>query len=173
MQYEAIILELLSRIKRLEDEVAELKQSITIPDRSSAVSQENDEPKGELNVSLTSRQKTTDEMIEICYKCGKKLCSGENIHALANSIVEETGMNRNSAIMYLHAVQGMLKGTTYSRAISSRATKIFLTNIFNEYGSDGLNKAINAVKQHIIFRQACGLPSESVEEICNTFESKL
>ena len=102
MQYEIIILELLSRIKKLEEEVSELKQVLFTPSsiqRStenavSGIYEENDD-------NSVSYKKMTDEMIDICYKSGKKLASGESVQELADDIAESTGMNRNSAIMYL------------------------------------------------------------------------
>ena len=175
MQYETIILELLSRIKKLEEDVTELKQVIV--DRPTVPQNTNDENYIDDATSSVepsvSYKKMTDEMIDICYKCGKKLHDGESVQELADSIVDDTRMNRNSAIMYLYAVQGMLDGTVYKRAISAKATKFFLTKIFNEYGSAGLRKALSAARLHVQYRQECGLPYDSIEEICNTFENKL
>ena len=175
MQYETIILELLSRIKKLEEDVTELKQ--VIGDRRTVPQNTNDENYIDDATSSVepsvSYKKMTDEMIDICYMCGKKLRDGESIQDLADSIVEETGMNRNSAIMYLYAVQGMLDGTVYKRTISAKATKVFFTKIFDEYGSAGLKKAIRGTRLHAQYRQECGLPYENIEEICNMFESRL
>ena len=173
MQYEIIILELLSRIKKLEDEVNELKQTISDRPVVQNMNPENHADDSSSNEASVSYKKMTDEMIDICYMCGKTLRDGENIQDLADCIVEETGMNRNSAIMYLYAVQGMLDGTVYKRTISAKATKVFFTKIFNEYGSAGLRKAIRGTRLHTQYRQECGLPYENIEEICRMFESRL
>ena len=173
MQYETIILELLSRIKKLEEEVAELKQALL---GSSSVSISEDaivNISGERNDGAASYTKMTDEMIDICYKCGKKLASGENAQELADDIAESTGMNRNSAIMYLYAVQGMLDGTIYKRAISAKAMRRYYDTIWNESGSAGLKKAIKATRLHIDYRRECGHTVDSIEEICNQYERKL
>lgn len=173
MQYETIILELLSRIKKLEEEVAELKQTLL---SSSSVSISEDaivNVSGERNDGTVSYTKMTDEMIDICYKCGKKLASGENAQELADDIAESTGMNRNSAIMYLYAVQGMLDGTIYKRAISAKAMRRYYDTIWNESGSAGLKKAIKATRLHIDYRRECGHTVDSIEEICNQYERKL
>ena len=167
MQYETIILELLSRIKKLEDEVNELKSKIftntDILETNSAISETN-------NIGYV---KMTDEMIDICYKCGKQVVNGENVQELAEDISESTGMNKNSAIMYLYAVQGMLEGTIYKRAISSKAMKRYYNIIFNEFGSDGLKKALKATRLHINYRRVCGHTVDSIEEICNEYENRL
>lgn len=174
MQYEIIILELLSRIKKLEEEVAELKQVVTTPTNMSLSNEDANnciyEPNTDGSVSYT---KMTDEMIDICYKSGKKLAAGESANELADDIAESTGMNRNSAVMYLYAVQGMLDGTIYKRAISSKAMKRYYDTIWNESGSQGLKKAIRATRLHIDYRRECGHKVDSIEEICNQYECRL
>ena len=84
MQYETIILELLSRIKKLEDDVNELKQ---FQNNLSSVPNNDDGnlEKSEyqiMNNTTVSYKKMTDEMIDICYKCGKKLVAGESVQFL-------------------------------------------------------------------------------------------
>ena len=167
MQYETIILELLTRIKKLEEDVAELKAQRASHPVSSG------EPDNQQESETTTYRKMTDEMIEICYKCGKKAAAGENVQELADDISEITGMNRSSAIMYLYAVQGMLAGTIYKRAISATAMKKYYDTIFNEYGSAGLRKAIRATRLHIDYRRECGHTVDSIEEICDRYESRL
>ena len=174
MQYEVIILELLSRIKKLEDEVSELKQIIL-----ANTTQVSDDDNIESFVyqyatdSSASYKKMTDEMIDVCYEGGKKLAVGESVQELADEIADKTGMNRNSAIMYLYAVQGMLTGTIYKRAISSKATKKYYDIIFKEYGREGLGKAIQATRLHVDYRRECGHTVDSIEEICNEYERRL
>lgn len=174
MQYETIILELLSRIKKLEDDVSELKRALDTRNitPTSLVLGEND---AELTVreATVAYKKMTDEMIDICYRCGKKVVNGENAQELADDIAESTGMNRNSAVMYLYAVQGMLNGVIYKRSISATAMKKYFDTIWNEYGSKGLKKALQATRLHIDYRRSCGHMVDSIEEICNRYESRL
>lgn len=168
MQYEEIILELLSRIKKLENEVDEIKSSLTLCSTVPATTPSN-ETESE-NSSRTAYTKTTAEMIEMCYKSGKKMRDGENPNDLADDIAEATGMNRNSALMYLYAVCGMLEGTIYKRAISAKALNTYMRMISNEYGSKGLKKAITATREHIRYRHECGHTVDSIEEICNRYD---
>ena len=174
MQYEMIILELLTRIKKLEEEVEELKQilqsfSSRLSEEESTVSSDDEEE----SCYTVSYRKMTDEMIEICYKSGKKLADGGNVQELADDIADSTGMNRNSAIMYLYAVQGMLEGTIYKRAISAKAMRRYYDIIWNEKGSAGLKKAIKATRLHIAYRRECGHMVDSIEEICDQYEARL
>lgn len=176
MQYENIILELLSRIKKLEDDVNELKQ---FKNSFTSVQSNNTNENLSENNPVTIRntngpyKRMTDEMIDLCYKYGKKVAEGESVQELADKVSDSTGMNKNSAIMYLYAVQSMLEGTIYKRAINSKAIKKYYNNILNEYGSEGLKKAVRATRLHIDYRKSYGQNVDSIEEICNSYENKL
>lgn len=176
MQYEAIILELMTRIKNLEDEVARLKEeqsnlSRLLSQEEGAASEDADlEADGESSVPY---KKMTDEMIDICYLYGKKTCDGQSAGELADEIGEKTGMNRNSAVMYLYAVNGMLNGTVYKRAINTKATQKYLERISDEFGKEGLRKALKAIRLHIEYRRSCGHTVDSLEEIYKSYESRL
>ncbi len=174
MQYETIILELLSRIKKLEDDVGELKRALDTRNvMPTSLVQGEDDAELTVREATVAYKKMTDEMIDICYKCGKKVVNGENVQELADDIAESTGMNRNSAVMYLYAVQGMLNGTIYKRSISATAMKRYFDTIWNEYGSKGLRKAIQATRLHVDYRRSCGHMVDSIEEICNRYEGRL
>lgn len=175
MKYESIILELLQRIKKLEDETAVLKEDLSELKEAQVI--------GNMTVSVqtatpaenengTSYQKMTDEMIEICYKYGKRMSMGENLADLADKVVEETGMNRNSAIMYLYAVDSMLRGVVYKRAINAKALKKYFELIRNEYGIMGLKKAIHATRLHVEYRREFGHMVDSIEKICDAYEEQ-
>ena len=90
MQYETIILELLSRIKILEDEVRLLKQQVG--NISARIEDENEEDlvdnEGSGNVKhlSISYKKMTDEMIRTCYEYGKKVSEGKNAQEMADAI---------------------------------------------------------------------------------------
>ena len=174
MQYETIILEMLSRIKKLEEDVEKLKKNQTECEFSTTrISDNTDITVSSRRESTVVYKKMTDNMIEMCYRCGKKVSEGESAPELADDIVDETGMNRNSALMYLYAVSGMLKGEIYKRAISAKALKYFFERISNDFGSRGLKNAIQSTKLHINYRRDCGLAVDSIEEICNHYEEKI
>ena len=174
MQYETIILEMLSRIKKLEEDVENLKKSQSECELNTTRTLDiTNTPITSRRESSVTYKKMTDDMIEMCYRCGKKVSEGESAPELADDIVDETGMNRNSALMYLYAVSGMLKGEIYKRAISAKAMKFFFDRIFNDFGSKGLKNAIQSTKLHIDYRRDCGLAVESIEEICDSYERRL
>lgn len=174
MQYETIILELLSRIKKLEEEVTELKQAVLVPASTHLSIDDTDNNIYEENTDNSEqRVKMTNEMIDVCYQGGKKLAAGENVQELADDISESIGMKRTSAIMYLYAVRGMLDGTVYKRAINAKAIRRYFDLILNENGRTGLEKAIRATRLHVEYRRECGQKVDSIEEICNEYERRL
>lgn len=67
----------------------------------------------------------------------------------------------------------MLDGTIYKRAINSKALQRYFDNIWNDFGSSGLKKAIEATKHHIEYRREFGHPVDSIEEICFKAERRL
>ncbi len=172
MQYQSIILELMGRIQNLEEEVRELKRQLA--DMTSGTSQEeilytNEDVR---TGSVVQYQKMTDDMIMACYEGGKKLRDGSNAQDIAENIAEITGMNKNSAVMYLYAVSGMLDGVVYKRAISAKAIKKYFETIYNEYGKAGLQKAIRATRFHTEYRRECGHVVDSIDSICDLYEEK-
>lgn len=169
-------MELMTRIKKVEDDVELLKQErderALLVSRE-AMADEDRENRSNAGEGSAPYIKTTDQMIDMCYRCGKKLLEGESAPELAEGISDETGMNRNSAFMYLYAVKCMLEGTIYKRSISAKAMQRYFDAIFNEYGSQGLKKAIKATKEHIEYRRSCGHQVDSIEALCNRYENRL
>ena len=167
MQYETIILELLSRIKVLEEEVAAIKQTLSTSEPESEMPQEDHSD------NSASRQKVNEAMIQLCYNYGKRLHEEGNLTELVAQVQAETGMNRNSAIMYLYAVSAMLGGTIYKRAISAKATKLYFDLILSEYGTSGLKKALHSAQLHIAYRKELGHTVDSIEALCDQYIQRL
>lgn len=173
MQYETIILELMTRIKKLEEDVATLKARVE-SNAAFVESQTEAEAMGEGTETALRYQKITEAMMKICYQLAKRMQGGEKPQLLANEISRKTGMNVNTALMYLHAVCGMLNGEKYKRAISAKSTKVYFDWIWDEYGKTGLKKAICATKLHIRYRKEdCGQTVTALEKLCREYEGKL
>ena len=172
MQYEIVILEMLTRIKKLEDEVELLKQRCAEDQTVNAVEDMAEEASlGE--ASGGTHQRVSDDMIEACYVYGKELFNDGKIRELVQKVVSETGMNRNSAIMALYAVSNMLGGTVYKRAINKKANRLYFDRIYSEYGKEGLRKAIQATRLHIAYRRECGHTVDSIEKLCDEYSRKI
>ena len=134
MQYESILLELMSRIKTLEKEQIVLQEKVDALMNPSCkdFSFQESEVSENVHPGPKSYLKMTEEMMEMCYMAGKKLYSDEklNIGILADEISTKTGMNRSSAVMYIYVVDCMLKGNVYKRAISTKATEKYFKEIY-------------------------------------------
>ena len=60
-----------------------------------------------------------------------------------------------------------------SKGYGAKAMKYFFDRIFNDFGSAGLKNAIKATKLHINYRKECGIPVDTIEEICESYERRL
>lgn len=182
MQYEAIILELMTRIKALEDTRDEMNRRIDQLEEKLAVSAavpadivpEEATPTPE-PAQPAHRQKISEEMIEACYHVGVRLHQNPNLslNSEIDRLSEESGMNRSSAIMYVYAVKGMLEGEAYKRAISLPSTERFFQNIARDFGEDALATAVHAAKAHNAYRQELGQNVDGLVKLCARYEAGL
>lgn len=175
MSYEGIVLELMSRIQRLESLYEELHH-IVMQQMSSAEGPAAAEPRLDPPaVPDRGRQKMTADHIAACYACGRQLYENpaRGLVDAAEALADQTGMNRNSAIMYIYAVKNMLQGEIYKRAISQTAAEAFFQYILRDFGEDGLQKAIQSTRQHIVYRRACGHTVDKLEALCDRYAAGL
>ena len=179
MQYEAIILELKARIKVLEEEVAAIKNQLYAENPEREQTGAGEEAAEEDCPGSPQRgagyTKMTDEMIEECYRQGKATAgqSGVNLWTCAEEVRRRTGMNQNSAFMYIYVVRCMLTGQVFKRAISAAALRKYLETIWSEFGEAGLAKALRAVRQHVEYRRELGHMVGSVSAICDDWEKRV
>lgn len=138
MQYETIILELMSRVQKLEEEVKELKKVIK---------------NGNLQAEVQPKRnvKVTPEMTKLCYEKAKQAYQNEYLdtNELAKEVFDQTGMNLNTAKMNIYSITQMLKGEEFNRLLSADSLDLCLDLIHNEYGFEGLQKALKATGLHI------------------------
>ncbi len=71
-----------------------------------------------------------------------------------NTLVEDVGMNGDSALMYLQVFQNMMRGECYKRTINRTATEYFLEMIRADYGKEALKTALLSVDEHIIYYES-------------------
>lgn len=175
MQIEKIILELMSRIKVLEEEVYSIKEDIMTLNISNhePVIEEPEEQKTSSKKKKYTR--TNEKMIDECYKYGKMLYNNPDadIKEFADTVMKETGMNKSSAYIYIYAVQSLLQGEQFKRHINSNALKRYFELILIEFGKEGLSKALSATKQHVEYLKLCNLPVKSFVNICDEFKVKI
>lgn len=159
MNYESIILELMTRVQKLEAEVSQLKAT-----------QQPEEQN-----PIKTKAKVTPEMINLCYIFATAVYDKEGVDTklLAEKVNEETGMNVNTANMNIMSIIDMLNGSTYKRLLSGETVDLCLGWILKDYGKQGLEKAINALQGHIEYLNSIGNPANTLKIICKQYEQKL
>ncbi len=175
MQYETIILELMSRIKILESDVASLKEAVCRLEGASLPADASATVKDSAPHHSSAYRKMTDRMMDICYGYGKKayLTPDANIGDYADSAAEEADMNRSSAFMYIYAVKRLLSGEVFKRAVSMKALRKYFSLIYEDFGKTGLANALKATRANIEYRSRYNLPVDSIAALCEEFQSKI
>jgi len=98
-----------------------------------------------------------DEMIKKSYTVAKKVYDNEiELSNGAYILNMECNMDVNSAKDYIGAFLNMRNGEQYERTIKDKANRYFLENIHKDYGYDGLQTALNAVRLHIEYQRGGG-----------------
>ena len=91
----------------------------------------------------------TGDMIEACYLYAKKVYHNQIDKTTAtNQLYSQMGMHQGSARDYIGAFCSMMNGERYTRTINTSATKYYLQNIGEDYGSSQLEIALRAVSLH-------------------------
>lgn len=177
MEYEKVILEMLSRIQVLEEQVRELQGER----RPSPMPHPMPHPMPQHMMGHfpprphRTNMKVTDEMLKACYDAGKEAHKNEDLDVgkLADGVSLDTGMNRNNALMTIYAVVALLNGELYKRGISGKATERYFEYILQDYGKGGLQKAIAAMRLHIDYRRALHHNVDLLETVCDAYQAKI
>ncbi len=160
MQYETIILEMMSRIQKLEEEVGQLKNHLS----SNIFEQSESQPR--------KNNKVTIEMTELCYEKAKQVYNNQylDIDDLAQEVSSQTGMNINTAKMNIYSIIQLLKGEGFQRLLSAESLSVCLEMIYNDYGKKGLEKALTATELHIEYLKTKGMVTSKLISVFNKYE---
>lgn len=160
MQYETIILEMMSRIQRLEEEVEQLKKAVSL----SNFEQRESRPKRNVKV--------TPEMTRLCYEKAKLAYSNQYLDTndLAEEVSNQTGMNFNTAKMNIYSIVQMLKGEEYNRLLSADSLNLCLDMIYQEFGKQGLQKALTATRLHINYLKTKDMATSKLLSVYEKYE---
>lgn len=88
-----------------------------------------------------------------CYEYGKRVAEGELYKGIAAKNVAKTGMDEDSAQIYIRCVRSMIRGERYTGTVNEMAVSRFLTNIMNDYGFDGLRRALGSLRMHLDYQK--------------------
>ena len=112
--------------------------------------------------------KITLENIHNCYNYGKRVANNEIEIGTAAMNVARTGMDKGSAQIYLRCVRSMIIGERFTGTVKELAISHFLTQILNDYGFDGLERALNSLKLHLEYQKRYN-ELKSIKQIYNDF----
>lgn len=123
------------------------------------------------------RNEITLEMVNVCYEKAKYIRLHYNDFAnvkrkqlAANAVHSKTGMNADSAMMYIQAFFLMLDGKSIGMAMSKNAILYYFEHIHLDFGDDGLMAALRAVRLYLD-DSVQGHPG--LERLCNEFQKKV
>jgi len=111
-------------------------------------------------------EEITTEMITKSYEIGKMLYT--NLISLKDGvkILQDIGMNKNSAVDYIYNYSNLIQGKLFTRTTSAKGTKYYLQKIYEENGNSGLQNALLSLSQHIeYYEQKSGSPVKKRKEI--------
>lgn len=97
----------------------------------------------------------TTEMIEAAYSHGKKVHHKQmDIKDAIKAVADEYHMNPASADFYIKSLRDMMRGQVFKKTINMEATEYYLKNIREDYGNDGLKKALTSIDLHINYYES-------------------
>lgn len=117
-------------------------------------------------------KKTKKEIFVIAYEESNKLYKGiiDEDRAIRN--IELSGWKRVNAIFTFSIFNALMEGRAYKRKMPILQTDIFLNNIFNDYGKEGLKVALKSVKEHLdYYDDKYGVKQEGIKVLYEKYSS--
>ena len=96
--------------------------------------------------------KITTQNIYDCYDYGRQVAEGEISIGTAAMNIAKTGMDKGSAQIYLRCVRSLIVGERFTGTVNEMAISRFLTNIFSDYGMEGLRRALASLRMHLDYQ---------------------
>lgn len=87
-----------------------------------------------------------------------------------DELVRVHGLNPSSANMTIRSLRHLLNGERYRRALTLDATDYFLGRIGEEYGSQGMRKALTGLSAHIDYRHTTGVTVPGLQTILAKYQ---
>ncbi|QJE01588.1 hypothetical protein HH212_17410 [Massilia forsythiae] len=110
--------------------------------------------------------KLSQEILEEIFEVTRQVDRGDiTLTKGRDDLVRAYGLNSNSANMTIRSLRHMLNGERYRRALTLDATDYFLDRIREEYGSNGLQKALAGLSAHIFYRHSTGVAVPGLQTI--------
>lgn len=90
----------------------------------------------------------TREMVAKSFEIGKLKYLNKISLKHGVEILEQMGVNTNSARDYIYCYSHLIKGELFTRRINLYATEFYLQRIYEEDGNIGLQNALSSLSQH-------------------------
>ena len=103
----------------------------------------------------------TKEIAMLTCRLGDRIYEGHMRTPDARKKLEEIGMNRGSAAMYLGAYAAMLTGRVFRRGMKTADSRRMFGHIKKKYGKVGFRKAIEAYDQHLVVLEEDGYTTKT------------
>ena len=88
----------------------------------------------------------TPDKTDACYNAAIDVSSGgADVDEMARQISQDTGMNENSARMYIKAVLAMLGGEPFTKDINTYSVNRYLDRIYEDFGAEAMPTARHAI----------------------------
>jgi len=118
----------------------------------------------------------TEDMIETAYKIAKMVYDRDIGRTEGRSMIaEQSGMSEGTAGDHIEQFLKMRDGDSYSRTLSAKTAQIYFNNIHEDFGDEGLRKALDATRQHVEYYESLptGARRHNILSIMEEFETKL
>ena len=110
--------------------------------------------------SIIEKKEEGDNMAEItveqyheCYELAKLVNAEKMSIQEATFKLGSLGVSENSAMMYLRCARYMLEGKRFTSRVKELAISHNLTQIYAEYGPEGLKKALRSVRGYLDYQK--------------------
>lgn len=101
--------------------------------------------------------KISRDVLEEIFEVTQKIDRGDiTLTKGRDDLARSHGLNVNSTNIVIRSLRHMLNGERYRRALTMDATEYFLCRIKEEFGNDGLTKALAGLSSHIDYRHSTG-----------------
>ena len=88
-----------------------------------------------------------------CYELAKKVNAESMSIQEAVIRLNAIGVCENSAMMYLRCARSMLQGKRFTSRVKELAISYNLTQIYEEFGNEGLKKALSSLRQYLDYQK--------------------
>ena len=118
----------------------------------------------------------SEDMIRTAYKIAKMVYDRDVGRTEGRTMITaQSGMSDGTAGDHIEQYIKMRDGVSFSRTLSVKTARIYFDNIYNDFGNEGLKKALDATRRHVEYYESLptGARRQSIIEIIEEFSKKI